>query len=115
MSEKIGGKQDRPSLIIEPPPPPQIKIYKFWPIYEKLHGFQLLSLVVHNYYVSTVMRSAFADILVSPLTLDFLYGPNMTPKTIFLYIFLIQLKRFLSDCFPYLTCKLMKTRVLGRP
>ena len=28
------------------------------------------------------MRSAFADILVPLVPLDFMYGPNMTPKKI---------------------------------
>ena len=43
MGERIAGKQNRPSLIIEAPPPPthtpnspKIKFFTFWPIYENL-------------------------------------------------------------------------------
>ena len=32
------------------------------------------------YYVFTVMRSAFADILVSPVPMDFMYRPAGPPK-----------------------------------
>ena len=68
------------SLIIEDPQ--NIHFFTFWPINEKM-VFKLFPLVVHN-YVSTVMRSAFADILVPLVPLDFMYykGPNMTPKKI---------------------------------
>ena len=51
MGERIAGKQDRPSLIIEDPlgPPKYPKIYiffTFWLIYEKL-VFKLFPPVVH--------------------------------------------------------------------
>ena len=75
MGERIAGKQDRPSLLIEHPlRAPQIAqnihiFFTFWLIYEKL-VFKLFPLV-HN-YVSTVMRSAFADISVPLLPLDFM-------------------------------------------
>ena len=75
MGERIAGKQDRFSLIIEDPPQgpqntPKINIFfTFLPINEKL-VFKLFPLVVH--YVSTVMRSAFADILVPLVPLDFM-------------------------------------------
>ena len=51
MGERIAGKQDRSSLIIEDPQGPQNtpKIYiffTFWPINEKL-VFKLFPLVVH--------------------------------------------------------------------
>ena len=36
MSERIAGKQDRPSLIIDPQGPPNSQKITFWPIYEKL-------------------------------------------------------------------------------
>ena len=52
MGERIAGKQDRPSLIIEK------------------NGFQIVSPCCP--YVSTVMRSAFADILVPLVPLDFM-------------------------------------------
>ena len=45
-------------------------------MYEKL--VVNCSLVVHN-YVSSVMRSAFADILVPTVPLDFM--PTIAPKT----------------------------------
>ena len=75
MGERIAGEQDRPSVIIEDPPQgpqntPKIYIlFTFWPINEKM-VFNLFPLVVH--YVSTVMRSAFADILVPLVPLDFM-------------------------------------------
>ena len=70
MGEMIAGEQDRLSLIIEcpPPPPGPLKKYTFWPRYEKL-VFNCFPLCT---YVSTVMRSAFADILVSPVPMDFM-------------------------------------------
>ena len=56
------------------------------------------------YYVFTVMSSAFADILVSPVPMDFMYRPAGPPKIKtekcgFFSYFLFQLKRLLSDCF----------------
>ena len=45
------------------------KINSFWPICEK-QVFKLFPLVEHN--VSTVMRSAFADISVLLVPLDFM-------------------------------------------
>ena len=71
MGERIAGKQDRFSLIIEDPlRAPKIYIFfTFWPINEKM-VFKLFPLVVHT--VSTVMRSAFADILVPLVPLDFM-------------------------------------------
>ena len=62
MGERLAGKQDRPSLIIEDPlRAPKIYI---------LSGFQIVSPC--GIYVSTVMRSAFADILVPLVPLDFM-------------------------------------------
>ena len=72
MGERIAGKQDRFSLIIEDPlrapkiPPKYTKIYK--KIYK--NGFQIVSPCCT--FVSTVMRSAFADILVPLVPLDFM-------------------------------------------
>ena len=70
MGERIAGKQDRSSLIIEDPlrAPKIFFFFTFWPINEKL-VFKLFPLVVH---VSTVMRSAFADILLPLVPLDFM-------------------------------------------
>ena len=76
MGERIVGKQDRFSLIIEDAlrapkiPPKYAFFFTFWPINEKMF-FKLFPLVVHN-YVSTVMRSAFADILVPLVPMDFM-------------------------------------------
>ena len=62
MGERIAGKQDRFSLIIEDPlRAPKIYI-----------GFQIVSPCCTYMYVSTVMRSAFADILVPLVPLDFM-------------------------------------------
>ena len=69
MGERIAGKQDRFSLIIEDPlrapkiPPKYTFFFTFWPINEKM-VFKLIPLVV--------MRSAFADILVPLVPLDFM-------------------------------------------
>ena len=52
MGERIAGKQDRPSPIIEDPPqgplnsPKYTNCFTFWLIYEKL-VFKLFPLVVH--------------------------------------------------------------------
>ena len=52
MGERIAGKQDRASLIIEDPPkgpinsPKYTFYFTFWLVYEKL-VFKLFSLVVH--------------------------------------------------------------------
>ena len=59
MGERIAGKQDRPSLIIEDP----LRAPKIAPKY-------IVSPCCT--YVSTVMRSAFADILVPLVPLDFM-------------------------------------------
>ena len=64
MGERIAGKQDRPSLIIEDPQIAQNIQF------EKL-VFKLFPLVVHM-SLSTLMRSAFADILVPLVPLDFM-------------------------------------------
>ena len=65
MGERIAGKQDRFSLIIEDP----LRAPKIPPKYTK-NGFQIVSPCCT--YVSTVMRSAFADILVPLVPLDFM-------------------------------------------
>ena len=74
MGERIAGKQDRFSLIIEDPLrapkiPPK---YAFFYIlaHKWKNGFQIVSPCCT--YVSTVMRSAFADILVPLVPLDFM-------------------------------------------
>ena len=90
MGERIAGKQDKFSLIIEDPLrapkiPPKLYIFlTFLPINEKM-VFKLFPIVVHMFY--TVMRSAFADILVPLVPLDFMQGLNMTPKKIKLNYF----------------------------
>ena len=58
MGERIAGKQDRFSLIIEDP------------LRAPKNGFQIVSPCCT--YVSTVMGSAFADILVPLVPLDFM-------------------------------------------
>ena len=63
MGERLAGKQDRLSLIIEDP----LRAPK---IAQNRHGFQIVSPCCT--YVSTVMRSAFADILVPLVPLDFM-------------------------------------------
>ena len=73
MGERIAGKQDRHSLIIAGPTrAPQIATN-----IKKIHFGSCMknwfSIVFPcGTYVSTVMRSAFADILVSPVSLDFM-------------------------------------------
>ena len=91
MGERIAGKQDRPSLIIEGPSNSQkyTIFLTFLPYME--NWFQLFSLVVDMSPLS-MMRSVLSDILVPPVPLDFMYGPNMTP-----FLFEFKLKRFLSD------------------
>ena len=73
MGERIAGKQDMPSLIIEDPlraPKMPPKYTFFYILAHKLkNGFQIVSPCT---YVSTVMRSAFADILVPLVPLDFM-------------------------------------------
>ena len=73
MGERIAGKQDRFSLIIEDPQnTPKIYFFlTFWPINEK-NGFQIVSPCCTYMYVSTVMRSAFANILVPLVPLEFM-------------------------------------------
>ena len=93
MGERIAGKQDRSSLIIEdplrapkiPPKYPE-NIHFFYSLAHKWKtGFQIVSPCCT--YVSTVMRSVFADMLVPLVPLDFMYGPNMTPKIIQFILF----------------------------
>ena len=74
MGERIAGEQDRFSMIIEDPLrapkiPPK---YTFFYIlaHKWKNGFQIVSPCCT--YVSTVMRSAFADILVPLVPLDFM-------------------------------------------
>ena len=70
MGERIAGKQDRFSLIIEDPLRAP-KIYIFLILAHKWkNGFQIVSPCCT--YVSTVMRYAFADILVPLVPLDFM-------------------------------------------
>ena len=66
-------KQDRPSVIIEGPHGPLncktcAFLFIFWPIYEKL----VVNCSPCCTYVSSEMRSAFADILVPLVPLDFM-------------------------------------------
>ena len=75
MGERIAGKQDRFSLIIEDPPQgpqntPKIYIFFYILAHKWKNGFQIVSPCCT--YVSTVMRSAFADILVPLVPLDFM-------------------------------------------
>ena len=60
MDERIGGKQDRPSLTIDGRPrTPQIVTHKH------VNCFPCCM------YVPSVMKSAFVDVLVPPVPLDF--------------------------------------------
>ena len=75
MGERIAGKQDRPSLIIEDPlrapkMPPKYTFFFYILAHKLKNGFQNVSPCCT--YVSTVMRSAFADILVTLVPLDFM-------------------------------------------
>ena len=80
IGENIAGYKDRPIMIIAhplspPPPTPNSPTYTYlftlWPIYQKL-VFKLFPPCCT--YVSTVMRSAFADISVPLLPVE---GPNI--------------------------------------
>ena len=100
MGAMIAGEQDGLSLIIEcPPPPPGAPQIAKNVHFEKL-VFNCFPLCT---YVSTVMRSTFADILVSPGIHEFYVTARRTPKKIqkksFFSYFLFQLKRLLSDRF----------------
>ena len=71
MGERMTGKEDRPSLIIEDPlRAPQIAQNKKKNILAHIWktGFQIVSPCCA--YVSTVVRSAFADIPVTLVPLD---------------------------------------------
>ena len=95
IGERIAGKQDMGSLIFGPPPPQiaqNIHFITFWPIQT---GVQIVAPCCT--YVSTVMRSAFADIPVPLVPWILCKGPTLPP--IFVFIFVSELKRFLSDCF----------------
>ena len=76
MGERIAGKQDRFSLIIEDPlrapkiPPKYTHILAHILAHKWKNGFQIVSPCCK--YVSTVMRYAFADILVPLVPLDFM-------------------------------------------
>ena len=74
MGERIAGKQDRPSLIIEDPLEGPLNSPKYFFFYILAHvwktGFQIVSPCCT--YVSIVMRAAFADISVPLIPLDFM-------------------------------------------
>ena len=74
MGERIAGQQDRFILIIEDPfrAPKIPSKYTFFYIlaHKWKNGFQIVSPCCT--YVSTVMRYAFADILVPLVPLDFM-------------------------------------------
>ena len=86
MVERIAVKQHKPSLIIEYPTraPKMAKKFTFWPIYEKL--------VFSCTYVSTVMISAFADILKPPVPRGFYVTPP-------------DLLTFWCPQYPWILCK----------
>ena len=82
MGDRIAGKQDRPSLIIEhPPQAPQIAQN----IHIEKTGFQIVSPCCT--YVSTVMRYAFADISVPPATPVFYVRAKHDPRKKYNYLF----------------------------
>ena len=67
MGERIAGEQDRPSLIIECPPGP-LQIAKHILFFTYIKNWFSIVFPCCT-YVSTVMSSAFADILVPPVPL----------------------------------------------
>ena len=74
MGERITGKQDRPSLIIEDPPQgplnsPRYIFFLHFGSYIQT-GFQIVSTCCT--FVSIVMRAAFADISLPLVPLDFM-------------------------------------------
>ena len=79
MGERIAGKQDRSSLIIEdpsgPPKYPQNIIFFYILAHKWKTGFQIVS--PYCTYVSIVMRAAFADISVPLIPLDLCKGPKL--------------------------------------
>ena len=70
MGERIAGKQDRFSLIIEDPSGAPKYTFFYILAHKWKNGFQIVSPCWT--YVSTVMRSAFTDILVPLVPLDFM-------------------------------------------
>ena len=87
MGERIAGKQDRPSLIIEDPlrAPKIAQKYDFFYIlaHKWKTSFQIVSPCCT--YVSTVMRSAFADILVPLVPWILCRGPTWPRKNVFFF------------------------------
>ena len=83
MGERIAGKEDRFSLIIEdplrgPPKYPQNKHFFYILAHKWKNGFQIVSSCCT--YVSTVMRSEFADIFGAPGTPGFYARAQHDPK-----------------------------------
>ena len=95
-----------------PPSGPQIaqNIHFFYILaHQWKTGFQIVSPCCT--YVSTVMRSAFADILVPLVPLDFMFTrAQHDPKKIFFFIFFIWTPKILIRLLLYLTCKLLLNR-----
>ena len=114
--ERIARKQDRPSLLIEHPlRAPQIaqNIHICLPFGSWKTVFQIVSPCCT--YVSTVMRSAFADISVPLLPWILCKGPTWPrkkkKKNFILFIFFILTQKVLIILLLYLTCKLLLKRV----
>ena len=110
MGERIAGKQDRSSLIIEDP----LRAPKIPPKYTFFYilghkwktGFQIVSPCCT--YVSTVMRSAFCWHFGAPGTPGFYVRARHDPeKMIFFFIFFILTQKVLIRLLLYLTCKLL--------
>ena len=99
MGERIDGEQDRPSLIVECPPPHRthqiannIRFFTFWTIYEKKLVFYCFPFCA---YVSSVMRSVFSDILVPRypwILYSGLAGPPPPPQYFVSYFFYFNSK-----------------------
>ena len=112
MGERIAGKQDRSSLIIEDPlraPKIPPKYTFFYILAHKWKtGFQIVAPCCT--YVSTVMRSAFADILVPLVPLDFYVRAQHDPEIFFFFIYFFLTQKVLIRLLLYLTCKLLLNR-----
>ena len=73
MDERIAGEQDRQSQIIECPKGPSNSQKYTFVLHFSPYIKNWFSIVFpYCTYVSTVMRSAFADIFVPPVPLDFM-------------------------------------------
>ena len=116
MGERIAGKQDRPSLIIEdslraPKIAPKYTLFfTFWPINEKL-VFKLFPIVVH---MSPLWWGLHLMTFWCPGTPGFYvraqHDPEKNEIYFIFFIFCILTQRVLIRLLLYLTCKLLLNR-----